>query len=211
MAIRLDAPASDAQGLPVVSWEEDRNLFAPEGIGRSRVACFIRPDPNGELMFVSVGAVRHGAYEEARPWRLLQSFSISRAEEHYYEPMVKAAMDALTSKNRMLAAGMTDGAQVVLAYFDDEQASVPMHLNCASTSPVDVARLHDRLRREFIDKRLDVVVEKCDAEFVWKGKFEAYKPAGEQQAPRQNEQMMNLLVYAVLLLIVVAIVNFVAG
>jgi hypothetical protein len=31
MAIRLDPKAADAQGLPVVSWEEDRNLFAPGG------------------------------------------------------------------------------------------------------------------------------------------------------------------------------------
>ena len=209
--IRIDDVTYDAQGLPIVRWEEDRNIFAPEGAGRSKVVCFIRPNAEGELMFVSVGSVRHGEHEEARPWRLLQSFSISRADEHYYEPLARAAMDALLSKNRMLHAGMTDGAQVVLAHFADEQASVPMHLNCASTSPVEVARLHDRLRREFIDKRLDLVVEKCDSEFVWKGKFEAYKPAKEQQAPRQNEHVMNFIVYAVLSLIVVAIVIFVAG
>ena len=44
MAIRFDAVTEDAQGLPVVSWVEDRNRFAPGGISPARVACFIRPD-----------------------------------------------------------------------------------------------------------------------------------------------------------------------
>ena len=44
MAIRFDTVTMDEQKLPVVCWEEDRNIFAPEGIGPARVACFIRPD-----------------------------------------------------------------------------------------------------------------------------------------------------------------------
>ena len=69
MAIRIDALTHDVQGLPVVSWEEDRNLFAPDGIGPARVACYIRPDEKtGVLQFVAAGSVRHGDFEEARPW-----------------------------------------------------------------------------------------------------------------------------------------------
>ena len=75
MGIRLDPEQADAQGLPVVTWEEDRNQFAPEGPGPARVACFIRPDTEtGVLQFVAAGSVRHGSFEEARPWEALKSF-----------------------------------------------------------------------------------------------------------------------------------------
>jgi hypothetical protein len=68
MAIRLDKERTDAQGLPVVTWEEDRNLFAPGGISPARVACFIQPDAEtGVMQFVSAGLVRHGEFVEARP------------------------------------------------------------------------------------------------------------------------------------------------
>ena len=67
MAIRFDKVTEDEQKLPVVSWEEDRNIFAPAGFGPARVACFIRPDKeSGRLMFVAAGSVRHGDFEEAR-------------------------------------------------------------------------------------------------------------------------------------------------
>lgn len=120
-------------------------------------------------------------------------------------------MDALMSKNRMLHAGMTDGAQVVLAHFADEQASVAMHLNCASTSPVEVARLHDRLRREFIDKRLDVVVEKCDSEFVWPSKkeFKPFTLPRPDKAPASKNMTENVGVAFALGLICLGIIYFV--
>ena len=70
MGIWLDRELVDDQGFPVVTWEEDRNLMAPGGIGRVRVSCFIRPDAEGVLQFVAVGSVRHGAFEEARPWEV---------------------------------------------------------------------------------------------------------------------------------------------
>ena len=136
MGIRLDTEAGDAQGLPVVTWEEDRNVFAPEGFGRARVACFIRPDEAGILQFVSVGLVRHGAFEEARPWARLVSFARETAEQQYHTAADRALLEMLTSKSksgvgRLLA---TDGAQVMLANFADDKPSVPMHLNCADSS-----------------------------------------------------------------------------
>ena len=60
MAIRFDDNKPDAQDLPVVSWVEDRNLFAPGSGGPARVTCFIRPDEEGVLQFVAAGSVRHG-------------------------------------------------------------------------------------------------------------------------------------------------------
>jgi len=60
MAIQLGPETVDAQGLPVVIWEEDRNLHAPGGAGRARVACFIKSDSAGVLQFVSAGWVRQG-------------------------------------------------------------------------------------------------------------------------------------------------------
>ena len=159
MGIRLDPEAVDAQGLPVVTWEEDRNLFAPGGISPARVACFIRPNEKGELQFVSVGSVRHGEYEEARPWEKLVSLGMGTAEQHYHSAGERALIDIVASKSksgagRLLAA---DGAQVMLANFADARPSVAMHLNCAEALPVEVAQLHDVLSREFIRKRPDLV------------------------------------------------------
>ena len=186
MTIRIDAVTKDAQGLPVVSWVEDRNIFAPQGGGQARVTCFIRPDEKtGTLQFVATGSVRHGAFEEARPWELLQSFAISSADQHYYSATDRVLRDVLASKSKSGAARllMTDGAHVLLANFADERASMPMHLNCADATPVEVGLLHDWLRREFVDRRVDLVLERCDGTFLWPRDkaFEAYRP--EQSAP----------------------------
>ncbi len=169
MAIRLDPESTDVQGLPVVTWEEDRNLFAPEGFGPARVACFLRPNEKGDLQFVAVGSVRHGEYEEARAWEKLVSFGTGTADQHYRSAGERALIETLASKSksgmgRLLA---TDGAHVVLAHFADERPSIAMHLNCAEASPVEVALLHDRLSREFIGKRRDLVYAICDGEFRW--------------------------------------------
>ena len=126
MAIRIDALTHDVQGLPVVSWEEDRNLFAPDGIGPARVACYIRPDEKtGVLQFVAAGSVRHGDFEEARPWEVLHSFERSAAEQNYHVPAERALIDMVASKSksglgRLLA---TDAAHVLLANFSDERRS----------------------------------------------------------------------------------------
>ncbi len=158
MTIKLDPVAADGQGLPVVAWEEDRNHFAPEGAGRARIACFIRRDEkSGVLQFVRSGSVRHGAFEEARPWDRLVSFGRETAEQLYTSASDRALLDVLASKSKSGAGRLlaTDGAQVMLANFADERPSVPMHLNCAESSPAEVALLHDRLHREFILNRAD--------------------------------------------------------
>ena len=177
MAIRFDTVTMDEQKLPVVSWEEDRNIFAPEGIGPARVACFIRPDKeSGELMFVAAGSVRHGEFEEARPWELLHSFEQTLADQHYLSAHERVILDTVKRKNSLTNIVLTDGAHVMLANFADERASVGMHINCASASPVEVALLHDRLRREFIDKRHDYVTDCCDGAFIWPEDKPAFKP-----------------------------------
>ena len=67
----------------------------------------------------------------------------------------RVILETFRRKNSLTGIVLTDGAHVMLANFADERASVGMHINCASASPVEVALLHDRLRREFIDKRHD--------------------------------------------------------
>ena len=196
MAIKLDPAAADDQGLPVVTWEEDRNLFAPDGITPARVACFIRPDAAGVLQFVSVGPVRHGAFEEARPWENLVSFAVERAEQLYHSSTDRVLLDVLTSKSKSGAGRLlaTDGAFVMLANFADDRRSVPMHLNCADCTPVEAAMLHDRLRLEFIDRRWDLVADKCGGEHVWPKDtpFTAYTP------PPQPPFRVGLCAWAIL-------------
>ena len=204
MAIRLDPKATDAQGLPVVTWEEDRNLFAPGGVSPARVACFIRPDANGVLQFVSVGLVRHGEFEEARPWEALVSFEVKKADQLYHAGE-RVLVDVLASKSKSGAARLLahDGAQVILANFADEQRSVPMHLNCADCTPVEAATLHDRLRLEFLDRRLDLIDKRCGGEYVWpKDKpFVAHTPPVAAPLPRRMARLVDVAIAVVLGLI----------
>jgi hypothetical protein len=205
MAIKLDPDAVDAQGLPVVTWEEDRNLFAPDGLSPARVACFIRPNAAGVLQFVAVGAVRHGEFEEARPWELLKSFEKASAEQLYHSAADRALIDALASKSKSGAARLltTDGAQVILANFADARASVATHLNCADCAPVEMALLHDRLQREFIAKRPYLVSDKCDGAYLWpKDKpFVTYTPSAPAVVPRWQALLVDVSIAVVLGLI----------
>ncbi len=205
MAIRQDKERTDEQGLPVVTWEEDRNLFAPGGISPAQVACFIRPNEKGELQFVSAGLVRQGEFEEARPWEKLVSFGTGTAEQHYHSPGERAVIDTLASKSksgvgRVLA---TDGAHVVLAHFADERPSIGMHLNCAEASPAEVALLHDRLSREFVAKRPLLVNEICGGEYIWpKDKpFIAFPSPVPAADPRWKARLVDLSIAAMLALI----------
>ena len=202
MGIRLDPETVDEQGLPVVSWVEDRNLFAPEGVGRARVTCFIRPDESGVLQFVSAGSVREGAFEEARPWELLKSFKAGAAEQLYATQAERVWRDILASKSKSgLARGLlTDGAQVMMANFGDEHASVAMHLNCAEASTVDMARLHDRLHNEFIVKRPLLMRQKCGPDRRWRGEpaFVAYTPPAPPASSFWMERLADLIVVLVL-------------
>ena len=189
MGIWLDREVvADEQGFPVVTWEEDRNLMAPGGIGRVRVACFIRPDADGVLQFVAVGSVRHGAFVEARPWESLVSFKVDTADQHYYAASDRAMLEMLANKSKSGLGRwiITDGAHVMLASFADKNASVPMHLNCADCAPVEATLLHDRLHQEFIVKRRHLVNAICGGEYKWlKDKlFKAYEPTPQATVPR---------------------------
>jgi hypothetical protein len=112
MAIQLDDEGVGKQGFPVVCWEEDRNLFAPEGHGPARVACFIKPDEHGVLQFVCVGSVRHGQFVEARPWDKLKSFERATAEHLYFSAGDRAALDSRSSflMRRIFRRARTSGS-----------------------------------------------------------------------------------------------------
>ncbi len=135
----------------------------------ARVACFIRPDAEtGVLQFVAAGSVRHGPFEEARPWELLKSFEKGSADQLYYEASDRAALDLLASKSKSAAGRLlaADGTHVMLANFAGARASIATHLNCADATLTGVALLHDRLHREFIAKRAHFVNELCGGEFI---------------------------------------------
>jgi hypothetical protein len=200
VAIKFDDNEPDAQGLPVVSWVENRNLFAPGG-SAARVYCFIRPDKKtGALQFVSVGSVRHGEFEEARPWHLLEAFERSSADHLYYSAQDQAALEWLRSKDKtgIARTATADGAVVMLAHFKDERPSDPMHLNCAVATPVEGMLLYDRLTREFITMRPYFLGEKCDGEWIWPKEkpFTAFKPPAPVIVPPWLNWAMNLSIAA---------------
>jgi len=201
MAIRLDPETVDAQGLPVVSWEEDRNAFAPEGFGPARVTCFLRPDAAGVLQFVAAGSARQGEFEEARSWELLLGFERSSAEQHYHSAADRPILDVLAGKSKAARLLLTDGAQVMLANFRDECASLPTHLNCADASPVEVATLHNRLHREFIVKRDAVFREILDEGLAWpktKPPFVAYEPPAHATVSQRLIRLVDLSIITAL-------------
>jgi hypothetical protein len=171
MGIRLYPEVTDAQGLPVVVWDEDRNpMWAPGGVSPARIFCFIRPDSQtGELQFVSVGLVRFGEFEKARSWQRLVSFGAAAADQLYYSASDRGLIDFLASKTKSGIGRLvtTDGGHVMVANFADERPSLQMHLNCADCAPAEMALLHDRLERGFIRKRPALLHDRCDGDFVW--------------------------------------------
>jgi len=203
MAIKLDVIGKDDQGLPVVSWEEDRNLFAPGGGGRERVSCFIRPDKEtGELQFVAVGLVRHGAYEETRPWRKLTSFSTALAENLHATAQQKVLMQALGEKNRAARVLLTDGAHVVVAHFEGREGfDAPLNLNCADASAAEASELYAVLTREFFGERERVLnASKCRGEYLWPKDappFVAYTPGKIEPLSPWIVRLVDLSVVAV--------------
>jgi hypothetical protein len=200
MGIKLDAEAVDAQGLPVVTWQEDRNHFAPGGIDRARIACFIQPDEVGVLQFVAAGSVHHGAFVEARPWEALHSFGVAAAEQLYRAGSDRALLEVFASKSKTGAGRMlsTDGAQVMLANFPDRHASLPMHLNCAEASLVEMAVLHDRLQRAFIDQRTNFIHERCCGIWPSDEPFIAYEPPARPDQPSWVVWLVDLSIVFVL-------------
>ena len=110
------------------------------------------------------------------------------------------ALEWLKGKNKLSGIVLTDGAHVLLANFKDERSSVPMHINCASARPVEVAELHDRLLREFIHKRDDYVRESYYGEFVWKGrkKFKPFTLPEPAKLPLWADWLANAFVAVIL-------------
>jgi len=201
MAIKIDVIDKDAQGLPVVSWIEDRNHFAPSVGGRERVTCFIRPDDTGELQFVAVGKVRHGEDEETRPWRKLNGFSYAPACNVYRTAQEAAIVRALGDKYKAAGVALTDGAHVMIAHCEGHEGfEPPLHLNCADASDADTRKLFAILTREFTGRQREEVLNKaaCQGEYVWpKGvAFNAHTPAKLDPPPAWIEPLANLAVVA---------------
>ena len=156
--IAFDEVTQDAQGLPVVSWIEDRNLHA--GAGHVRVACHIEPDAQGVLQFCCGG--------QKRPWSALRSFALSTAEREYYDQNERMLLKYLGEKSKTGGPYMQDTAHVIVAQFADERASVPMLLNRAVARPLEIAELHNRLRVAFIAGRGQIAAKR------WQGDFTAF-------------------------------------
>jgi hypothetical protein len=146
--------------------------------------------------------VRHGPFEEARPWELLKSFEKGAADQLYSTASDRAALDLLASKSKSGAGRLlvADGALVMLANFADTRGSVATHLNCADATLTDMALLHDRLQREFIGKRLHLVNELCGGEYIWPKDepFIAYEPPAPVVMPRWKARFVDLSIAAML-------------
>jgi hypothetical protein len=187
MAIKMMPVKFDAVGFPVVEWVEDRNSFAPDGgwFGSTRVTvrCFIKPDPeSGELLFATSRSPKKEEIYQQRPWKNLSSFHGQAARELYHTQedlqtfnVMKQALAKRLSPKKQGAPDMShlvgllreDDAIVMLAEFDDEHRSVPMHINYATGTQIEIAELHNELFRWFIAKRANFVENICGGEFVW--------------------------------------------
>src|SRR5262249_45816918 len=136
MAIRLEPVTTDEAGLPVVAWDEDRNLFAPEGGRRARIECRILKEAGtGRLLFVAGGSVRAGLFEEGRPWEALAGFESDSADRHYYSAAELRLREVATQKSAGLKLLLGDAAFVTLASFNDDRPNLSLHINCASAAP----------------------------------------------------------------------------
>ena len=179
-------------------------MYAPGSVGRERVSCFIRPDETtGELHFVAVGAVRHGAYVETRPWRKLTSFSLGVAENLHATAQERSLVQALGEKNRAARVLLTDGAHVVVAHFEGREGfDAPLNLNCADASAAEASELYAILTREFFGDRDTVLnATKCRGEYVWPKDappFVAYTPGKIEPVSPWIVRAIDLSIVAVL-------------
>jgi hypothetical protein len=177
--------SKDAAGFPIVAWTEDRNLASPESMTRARVECRIMKDAKtGILLFVARGTVRHGSFEEGKPWERLHGFSKHSADELYYTRKQLEYRHHATSKSAGAKLALSDGAQVILAEFIDDTA---LHVNCADASPVDIDRLHVALTREFLIYKHELVGKICRVAFEWPrddDKVMTYEPGRPSPGPQ---------------------------
>ena len=179
--------AKDAAGFPGVSWSEDRNIASPEAMRRARVECRIMKDAaSGTLMFVARGTVRHGTFEEGKPWQHLRGFSNASADGLYYTKEQLEARQHLAGKSLGGRVALSDSAQVLRAEFDDD---TPLHVNCATAPPVDIERLHLALTREFVGNRSILADSICRDAYRWPVDDErviTYDPARKSPNHRRN-------------------------
>lgn len=118
----------------------------------------------GHLLFVARGSVRHGSFEEGKPWEHLRSFSVHSAESLYYSRSELQARQQLSGKGLGSRLLWGDGAQVLLAELGGYGA---LHVNCAEAAPVDIDRLHLTLTQQFIGRQHELVASLCKDAFVW--------------------------------------------
>jgi hypothetical protein len=200
----------DAAGFPIVAWTEDRNLSSPEAMKRARVECRIMKDSHsGVLLFVARGTVRHGAFEEGRPWERLRGFSTQAAERLYYTKRELELRQHLGSKSVGAKVALSDSAQVLLAEFFDQ---TPLHINCADAPQVDLDRLHLALRSEFISRQHELVGSLCQEAFYWPMEddrvpiFHPTPPAGPRE--RRSRVLGEAVGWIVALAVVAALGSF---
>jgi hypothetical protein len=182
----------DAAGFPVVSWFEDRNIASPEAMRRARVECRIMKDAaTGVLLFVARGTVRHGTFEEGKPWERLRGFSNHSADGLYYTKGQLEARQHLGSKSIGGRMVLSDSAQVLLAEFEDDTA---LHVNCATASPVDVENLHVALTREFVGNRHILIGSLGQNGYRWPvndDRVMTYDPARKGPDSRQSSKLIS--------------------
>jgi hypothetical protein len=182
----------DAAGFPVVSWFEDRNIASPEAMRRARVECRIMKDAaTGVLLFVARGTVRHGTFEEGKPWERLRGFSNHSADGLYYTKEQLEVRQHLGSKSIGGRMALGDSAQVLLAEFVDDTA---LHVNCATASPVDLEHLHVALTREFVGNQHILVGSLCQDSFQWPVDDErvmTYDPARKSPDHSQSPRLIS--------------------
>lgn len=172
MAIKRLTTTRDAVGFPVVEWTETRRN------GSARVKCFITRDPATDaLLFATSGSLSTNGLYTQRPWEKLVGFRPTPARELYYTAADHRMNEALRSiasqKFKTAALFITDDDSIVmLADIADECPSIPMHLNYALGTAVEIAELHSELYRCFIAQRQALVESLCDGEYKW--------PAGKQ-------------------------------
>lgn len=199
--------SKDAAGFPIVAWTEARNLVSPEAMRRARVECRIMKDATtGVLLFVARGTVRHGLFEEGRPWDRLNGFSQPTADQLYYTKKQLELRQHFASKSVGAKLAMSDNAHVLLAEFRDDSA---LHINCADAPPVDIERLHVALTREFILRRDELVGEICRGLYEWPitdDKVVTYDPARPGPGPQgKTKLLVEALGWIVALGVVVAL------
>lgn len=115
------------------------------------------------MLFVARGSVRHGSFEEGKPWERLRGFSKHHAEGLYYT-REQLELRQNVAKKGIAKLAVSDSANVILGEFVED---TPLHINCADASPVDIERLHVALTREFISSQHETVSALCRVPFHW--------------------------------------------